>query len=369
MAAILQYPRSKKVLSLLFLLSLNLFFIPNTFAGNCADWQLVMAQSEIERMPQSGKTVIVQPFTDFTKSGGDDWMTLGLRDYVADLLRSSSSLRVFAGNLALHSGLSDGPDFMVNGTFQHTGNNMRIFIRLSDGKTGQLIAQPEASFPYPDNKDFFTKIADATKTAMQAMQVNSDSKRFDAIKNATSSTRAYENFAKGRQALETYHTDKLEAASLFFTDAKRIDIKSPLGYQGLAALYEFTAISQKQRNENYSSVLQRLEAELINLKRSTKFVNPVFGYVQNKPVKKESNNIKLDNRFLAEEVAYSEGLSAAQAAKWQEAAAALKRATELVPEDALAWYHLSRMQSKLGNEQEAQKILQKAYAINSCVEQ
>ena len=62
-------------------------------------------------------------------------------------------------------------------------------------------------------------------------------------------------------------------------------------------------------------------------------------------------------------------MAALQSNNAEAAIAALRRATQLVPEDALAWYQLSRAESQAGQAAESQKDLQKAYSINTCVEQ
>ncbi len=337
-------------------------------AAGCVNWPKAMAISEIARMPAQGKVVLVQPFTDFAKVSGDEWLVPGLRDYIADLLRSSDSLRVLAGQSAVHSGQVGPPDFTVSGTFQHIGDKMRIFIRLQDAKSGQLLAQPDAVFPYPENQEFFSKTAEAVRAAMKVMNVEPDSTRYDAVKDATTSTRAYESFAKGRQALETYSTDKADVASLLFTDTKRIDYKSPLGYEGLIALYSFLALDKKERGGNYSSELQKAEAELVQMQKLTKPGSLVFAYTPKKAVKKIEFKAKLDNRFLAGEAAYAEGLAVAQGGDFKAAVIALRKAVQLVPEDALAWYNLSRIESQLGNAQQSQEARQKAYELNPCIE-
>jgi len=356
------------LLLLSFVLSLNLLSVRQASAGSCVNWPKAMAQSEIARMPAEGKIVLVEPFTDFAKLSGDEWLVQGLRDYVADLLRTSGNLRVLAGQSAVHGGLSGSADFKVSGTFQHIGDRMRIFIRVLDARTGQLLAQPDASFVYPENQEFFFKTAEAVKTAMQVMKAEPDSTRFDAVKSATNSTRAYENFAKGRQALETCQADKVNVASMLFTEVKRIDYRSPLGYEGLIALYSFLALQKKSRGEGYSSEMQKAESEYVQMQKLTKPGNLVFAYIPKKPTRKDTGATKLDNRFLAGEAAYNESLAAAQSGDMKAAAEAMRRATQLVPEDALAWYQLSKIESNLGNAQGSQDALQKAYSYNSCVE-
>jgi tetratricopeptide (TPR) repeat protein len=352
------------LLSLCLSLCISLFFPSTLSAGMCINWPKVIGQAAAERLNGS-RSVLVQPFTDYTKVPGDEWLTLGLRDYAADLLRTGADLKVLSGNAAVYRADQAPTDFTVAGTFQHAGSDMRVFIRLSDGRSGMLLAQKDVSFKYPENQDFFRAIAGATSEIMKAMGASPNSTRFGQIQNATASTRAYEGFAKGRQALEVYSPAKFESANIFFTEAKRVDYRSPLGYEGISALNAFKGLYFKQLGKPFSTYFQAAEAEaglMGNLARAPSRVldDPAAG--------KKRGNPRPSGRYLDGNAAYIEGLQLAQGGNLDAAAEALRRAAELVPEDAMAWYHLARIEAKRGDEEKSREALQRAYAINSCIE-
>jgi tetratricopeptide (TPR) repeat protein len=336
-------------------------------AASCIDWPRAIAEAEISRTPQ-GPTVLVEPAKDYTKKAGDDWMVLGLRDYIADLLRAAPALRVLAGPTASQASALGGPNFIVGATFQHVETNLRVFIRLSEGQSGQLIAQQTAQFPYPANKGFFTAIAAAVAKIAEAMKVKLDDRAVSAVRDATASTEAYQNFAQGRQALETYRVDKVRASEPFFAAAKRIDYRSPLGYQGLVALHAFLGLDHKMRGEAFAGDYQKAQNEYVRMAEQTGKTAPAFGARWSVATKREGAPSKLDDRFLAGNAAYVEGVQAAEVGNVPAAVAALRRAVALVPEDALAWYHLARAESQAGNEPAAQEARAKAFAISACLE-
>ena len=333
----------------------------------CIDWPKAMAHILQDELPQ-GRSIMVGPFTDMTKQSGDEWLVLGLRDYLADLLKTSSDLRVFSGLTAVYRTDSTPPDYIIKGRFQHVEDSLRIFVLLLDGKTGGIVNQYPAKFPYPENKAFFTMIADIARQIMKQAEVRPNKRLFKAVRNATASTRCYESYSKGRQALETYQVKKAEVAAIWFSDAKRTDYRSPLGYQGMVDLYTFLGFYHKQRREPFLSYYQKAEQELVSMDKLAKPAPMLMHRKKAKVTKKRrAKKIELENRFLKSNVAFSEGMRAAQQGLWIEAQAALKLSVEEVSQDAITWYHLARIESKLGNMGAARSALKKALAINSCI--
>lgn len=333
----------------------------------CIDWPKTMARISLDELPE-GRTVLVQPFTDMTKRSGDEWLVLGLRDYLADLLRTSKDLRVLFGLTAVYGTDVGPPDYIIKGSFQHIEDYLRVFVLLLDGKTGAIVNQYPARFPYPENKDFFTAMADIAHQIMKSMEVRPDKGLFKAVRDATDSTRCYESYSKGRQALESYRTKKAEVAAIWFADAKRVDYRSPLGYQGMIELYTFLGFYHKQQRQPYLNYYRKAEEELISMDKLAKPAPMLLHRKKAKVTKKRRpKKVELENRFLKSNVDFSEGMRAAQQGLWMEAQAALKRSVEEVSQDAITWYHLARIESKLGNRGAAQAALQKALAINSCI--
>lgn len=245
-------------LSALFLL-LTYSFLLFAKDQTCIDWQKVMAQYDLDQMPKN-PSILIQPFTDFTKQGGDDWLVLGLRDYFADILRSGKNIRVL-------STTTETKDFIITGKFQHIGENLRVFVSILSGKNDELLKQLEITFRYPDNRDFFVKLSQAAVQIIKITGVKPDTTAIAHIRDATASTRAYEAYSKGRQLMENFHPDKSEAASIWFNEAKKIDYHSHLGYTGMINLHTFLGLYHKQRQEPFALYFQKAEEEILQMKK------------------------------------------------------------------------------------------------------
>lgn len=334
---------------------------------SCIDWPRQMASLELDELP-AGRVVIVNAFQNATKQGADDWLVLGLRDYLTDLLRAGKELRVLSGITAVHRGESTPPAYTIGGLFQHVNEAMRVFIQLSDG-SGKLLKQFEAKFAYPENKDFFRVLAETATGILNAMEAKVDGAKLRAVRDATASTRAYENYAKGRQALEHYDVKQGETARLFFEQTKRADYRSPLGYMGLVDLYTFLGFVRKQQRESYGGLYQKAQAELIAMAKEAKPA-PWFFFPKKAKVKKKPKapSVEIQNPFLLSNVSFVAGLHASGQNNWKAAAAAFEEAVRIVPIDAITWYHLARMRMNAGGAGAAQEAYRKALAIDPCLE-
>lgn len=332
---------------------------------DCINWPRVM--SEISAPAGQGKIVVVEPFTDYTKVAGDEWLTFGLRDLTASMISASDQLRVYFGPSAVYNADAKNPAFVVTGMFQHMDVGLRAFVKVMAGGDKTLLSQYEILVTYPEGSELFIRWADAAKQIWKTMGVGGDNSRLDAIRDATPSIRAYESYAKGRGLLETYKISEMEVAKTWFEQTKRIDYRSPLGYQGIIDLFTFLGFYHKQRHEPFGGYFEQAQRELANMNRIAKPPVPVM-LLAKKPTKKGDKTIKLENRFLLNNAAFTEGQFAADAGKWEEAAAALLKAVGYVPQDAVAWYQLARVYENLGNQAEASKALQKAYEVNQCIE-
>ena len=331
----------------------------------CINWAKVMTLQEINAMPQ-GKVVVVESFTDYTKTPGDEWMEAGLPSLAASMLSASTDLRVLSGLQVKYAPEGSGPEYIISGMFQHVEGGLRVFVKLMAGADRKLLSQYEIVAPYPDNSEMFSDFAAVTKQIWSFIKVKGDETNLNLVRDQTPSPRAFEAYIKGRQSLESYKMDEMEVAKTWFEQTKRTDYRSPLGYEGLTDLYNFLGYYHKQRGEPFGPYFQQAEAEISDMTRLAKRP-PVVWVMQKKPTKKEKDVLKLTNRFLLGHASFNEGLIASQAGNSEAAAAALKKAVEYVPEDAIAWYHLSGIYQNLGNAAESSAAMQKAYEINPCL--
>ena len=333
----------------------------------CYDWQKNMADEQLSRLP-NGKVIVVDEFSDFTKKSGDDWLRFGIRNLLSDLLSTGKNLRVLKGRTAAYGTPPGGPDFKVGGKFQNIEGNLRIFVKLSNGKNGTLLKSYTIAVPYPGNKHFFTNTAETAKMIIKELGAHFDKDRIKAITTATTSTMAYETYIKGYLALEGYSPDSAKNAQTWFQQTKRIDYTSPLGYLGMIDTYTFLAFYLKQNKAAYSSYFQLAEAETDLMaklaKHSPLVMIPKKPKVQNK---KKEKAIKLENPFLVANIFYMEGIAAKKAGNIEDTIKSFKKTCETVPIDAIAWLELGRLQTAKGNNKAAANSYQRAFALNPCL--
>ncbi len=327
----------------------------------CIDWPKLMSRYRAADLPQA-PSVSVKAFSNYTGKPGDGWLSFGISDLISDMLSSGRSLRSPSGPAAAGG---EAPDLLVTGLYQHANGKLRIFVSVSDGKSGKLAEQIEASFPYPGSGDFFTEIAKIAERIMKVAKAKKDSAALAAVRDATSSVRAYESFARGRQAMWAYTSAKAEVAEAFFAEAKRLDYRSPLGYLGMSDIKSFLGFYHRQRKEPFAHFYQEAEAELALMKKLAKAKSPPAMFDS---AVSGAKGGRLYNRFLAGHAYCSEARQLELAGNVPEAIGALKKALDAVPEDAMSWYHLSRLEAASGNTAASTAALRRAYSINPCIE-
>jgi len=326
-----------------------------------------MAELKLDELPD-GKVVIVEPFKNGTGMKGDDWLKLGLRNYITDLLRSGHDLRALSGVIAKYGLGGENVDFRVGGMFQRIGNKLRVFIHLKNGSDEKLIKQFGAAFPYPDSLDFFNEIAKTSKKLMKEIDVKVDDKVLRTVQNATTSVRAYEDYSKGRQALETYDPGKTKLAKTWFDQAKRADFRSPIGYQGSIDLYTFLGFYNRQMGNSFSGYYQSAQSELIKMKKLARPAPMLMFPKKAKVTKKRQLEIELENPFILNNISFVEGIQSEQQSMWRAAAKAFTNAVESIPVDAISWYHLALVEAKSGKAGKSKDAMQKALSINKCLQ-
>lgn len=356
----------KRTYALILATILSLAIAGSAWAKACIDWPRVMSTVYLEDQ-KDGSIIVLHSFKNFTKQPEDNWLTLAYRDFLADLLSTAKKVRVRSGLSAKHDPLASKPNYIIEGSFQRTPENLRVFIEVKNGIDGKIIKIFKVETPYPNNAEFFGRTARAAREMGDTMDLKFDDKEFDYVLNATDSTQAFEYYHKGMQLLTTYDPNNFDKAKTLFDQAKKTDFRSWLGYQGLLDLYTFQGLKAKQLGLPSAAYYQMAQRELAQMQSSARRPPAVPRLGKAKTRKKEKGEVKLTNRFLKGHAEFLRGMAAMQAGDMEEAADKLKKATELVPEDAMAWMELSRALSREGKVEDAAKAQQKARKVNPCL--
>lgn len=350
----------KKTLLLFFLL------MPLTARTEvCIDWARNMTKFDIDKASPSKRAIVLYQFEDFTKISGDDWLSSGIPMLLADYLNTARDINALFGPYALYSEAAKNPEYTVTGMFQRVKDNLRIFVKLNKG--GELLKQWQMVVPYPENKQLFASIGDTAIAIMAMLSPRYDNEAFNRIKSSTPSIRAYENYVRGRLGYWEFNPDKFDIVKTWFDESKKADINYQNAYAGMADLYIFMALYNKQYRKAYSEYLEQAEKEFV---AADKFLmRPPLPDLPRKYVIKARKGVKRPaNRFLVSNTYFVAGLNAAGRGQWLEAAKQFENAVKEAPEDAITWYHLSEMRQKTGDTARASEARAKALEINRCLQ-
>lgn len=319
---------------------------PAPKASACAaSWAQVFATAAAQKMG-SGPLISLSPLRNDTDLAGDEWIGFGLSFLLSRYLATDGTVTALIDSQA---GLAQKkPQYKIDGLFQHTNGWLRIFVQLKSAE-GELSGQWSVETPYPLHKQFFTGLNGVAQNILAKLgSTKINARAMTAIQNETDKVVAYENFIKGKMALEKYDPNQIEVATIWFEESIREDGRYTQPYFGLMDAYGFSSLVHKQKGEAYSQDLETLQETFQMLK-------------------KKSGGSAGENRFLAAHVHYVTGIRAFEAGNAAKAAAELQQAADLVPEDGVTAYALSQSYDKIGQPGLALKYRQRAKGSDSCL--
>lgn len=332
--------------------------------ATCSNWARLMgtAQYVDER---EGPIFVIEQFLNDTKQKEDAWLEKGYPDLIAMLLSTSLRERVRIGDSARYDPAAKNPDYIIGGRFLHLPIGMRMIIEVKNGRTKALEKLFTLDTPYPDNAAFFEKTADAVREIGGLAKLKFDEKSFDHIVNATASTRCFEDYERGMQILRSYDTSKYDVAAVWFGEAKKADFQSWLGYEGMIDLYAIQGLMAKLAGRPFLVFYRNAEEQAVQQFKIAKRPPPVPRR-KARVEKKSKGGVPLNNRFLRGHTEYMSGIAALQGGDAKGAIDFLKRATNAVPEDAMAWHALAEAYAREEKPEEAAKARAMEMRANNC---
>ncbi len=255
----------------------------------------------------------------------------------------------------------------MGGKFQRTEKRLRVFIGVKDGIDKKILRVIEVDTEYPNNAEFFTSAANAVREIGKTIGITFTEKDFKRITEATESTRAFEDYQRGRQEFDKYDPGQAELAKIWFDQTRKADVHSYLSYEGLIDLYTFQGLAAKTQGRPFRHFYQRAEQEMALMDKLSKRPPAVPRWGKPKARKKEDGELKLTNRFLKGNAAYLRGVAALQAGDNKGAVQHLEQATSEVPEDSVAWQKLATALTGNGDAERAAQARAKAVEMNPCL--
>lgn len=344
--------------------ALVLTLVPQAYAKSlsekpkeCVNWAKVYARESLPRS-QDGIFVKMETFRNETKNAGDDWLSLGIGDLLIRYLETNSDLHLLTEQTANATSFKAPKTFQIGGLFQHTENQLRIFVHLKDPQ-GETLAEIPIQIPYPLHKQFFTGLMEAAqilKGKIGLRQEKGDIQALIAIENETSKVLAFENYIKGMGSLQTFDPNRMEVALIWFQEALREDKGYIKAYQGIMEVHGFLSLHRKVQGEPYNATLEKIQETLKTMKKNVA-----------SPPSRTKKNGGLENRYLESHVRYIAGLRAFEKGDNAKAAKELKEALSFLPLDPLSAYTLGLAYDRLKDPGEGERYKRKAREMNGCL--
>lgn len=310
-------------------------------------WGEVFAKQAVEKIPAQNLIVSIAPFANDTGLKGDDWISDGVANLLIRYLNTNPGLSALPAKRTPTLPPQKPIRYKMGGLFQHTSDWLRIFVQLKDNQDNMILQFPIET-PFPLHKRFFEGLREGAEKVFEKMDLKKiNTQALKQIQDETSNVHSYENYTKGRLALETYDLNKIEVALIWFKEAKREDYQYTQAYQGLIDTYGFLSLYYKQKEEPYYSYLETIE-----------------NILKESPKKKGQT---LENRFLKAYVRFVAGTRALVKEDGNKAAEELNQALKFVPEDSLTAYYLAQSYAKLKNTELAGRYRSYAEEINPCL--
>jgi DNA-binding winged helix-turn-helix (wHTH) protein/tetratricopeptide (TPR) repeat protein len=199
------------------------------------------APSATEARARGPRTVAVMDFTNVTRDSSVDWLAAGIAETVTNDLRAIRDLavidRALVSEAARHASADTadppaGIDLLVVGSYQRSGDQLRITARAVDVRTREALAHAKADGPLADVFQLQDVVVTQLSAGLQLTITPAAAARIRA--RETSNLDAYRAFSEGRLKLETLEAAQVPAAIKDFEKALELDPRYALAHVGLA---------------------------------------------------------------------------------------------------------------------------------------
>jgi DNA-binding winged helix-turn-helix (wHTH) protein/tetratricopeptide (TPR) repeat protein len=212
------------------------------------------------RLPSVG----VLDFSNVTRDASLDWLSSGIAETVTNDLRAALHVRILdrtriveavkrAGNdlAALRRELQ--LDLAVVGSFQRSGDRLRITARAVDAASGEALADSKADGLLADVFDLQDRIVAQLSAAIGS---RSDAAPRRPLRE-TSSLEAYQAFTEGRVRLETLEAGQVAQAIGDFERAIALDSRYAAAHVGLGNAHFWQYEMSRARNQPEAALLAK----------------------------------------------------------------------------------------------------------------
>ena len=218
------------------------------------------ARSTSSQMPSVG----VLDFANVTRDASLDWLSSGIAETVTNDLRASLQVRILDRSRIVQAAKRSGTDLAalrrelqfdlaVVGSFQRSGDRLRITARAVDAASGEALADSKADGLLADVFDLQDRIVAQLSAAIGS---RSDAAPRRPLRE-TSSLDAYHAFTEGRVRLDTLDAAQVTNAIDDFGRAIALDPRYAAAHVGLGNAHFWQYEMSRARNHPEAALLAK----------------------------------------------------------------------------------------------------------------
>ena len=219
-------------------------------------------QTAVEPKPPA---IAVMDFTNVSTDREFGWLSSGIAETVTNDLRAAGTLRIIDRVLVVEAVRRSGVDLAalradlhldlaVVGSFQRSGDRLRITARVVDAASGEALAEAKADGALEQVFELQDRIVAQFAETLGTARGDAASRR---AHRETSSLEAYKVFTEGRVRLESLDAALVPGAIADFERAVVLDPRYALAHVGLGNARFFQYEMSRARNQPDAALLAR----------------------------------------------------------------------------------------------------------------
>jgi adenylate cyclase len=315
--------------------------------------------------------IAVLDFANVTRDASVDWLSTGIAETVTNDLRTLDGIRVIdrvrvvesarrAAGALERIGVDLGVRLAIVGSFQKSGDRLRITARAVDVVSSEVIADAKADGRVADVFNLQDRIVDEMAGALGS------GRSHDRTPRETSSIEAYRAFTEGRIALETLDAEAIPQGIAQFERAIDVDERYPQAHVGLANARFFQYELSRARNHPDGALLATAIAHVrraIEIDRNFAESHATLSFLLVSAGRSAEAKEAARRAVRLESAYWGHHFRLGHATWGDERLAALKRALELYPQFPFAHFEIAMVHIARGALERAASVLREGALI------
>jgi len=329
------------------------------------------AETAVETKPPA---IAVMDFTNVSTDREFAWLSSGIAETVTNDLRAAGTLRIIDRVRVVEAVRRSGVelaalradlhlDLAVVGSFQRSGDRLRITARVVDAASGEALAEAKADGALEQVFELQDRIVEQFAETLGTARADAAARR---AHRETSSLEAYQAFTEGRVRLESLDASLVPGAIADFQRAVVLDPRYALAHVGLGNARFFQYEMSRARNQPDAALLARAIDHVqraIELERDLAEAHATYSFLL-VSAGRFSDARSAARRAVALESGYWGNQFRLAHAEWgEDRLRALARAMELYPDFPFAHFEAAMVHIARGALDRAESVLREGTTV------